>query len=341
MVSSLATTSGDGDEQGYLKKGYLWFLVFGNREVLTLLLLLLIFAVTMAVGSVPGVANQMLYTENLPGTALLYLLTGTITLVTVVLSINQLVLSHQLGSVEEQETAIRSLLSHRAAVSEHTDSALTPEQPTAFLSLLLSAILGLVQDTSALLGDASIPEDHREQLQAFLDTVKNDFREAEDGLSDTTFQDVLLISVLEKVNATSHLRRIRDHQRTAEALPMNEENALDDLEKSLELFVISAEYFKIAYLQTQFIRFSRSLLLISIPALIITFFTSTLIAPGLTAGTTAGADNLLWITAAALAIAVSPFALLISYMARLMTLSRTTVFSGPFTREDTVEPLLQ
>lgn len=331
-----------GASQGYLRKGYLWFLVFGNREVLSLILLLLIFAVTVLVGSIsPGVAEQFLRAENMPGSALLYLLTGIITLVTVVLSINQLVLSHQLGSVEEQASAIRSLLDHRSAVSEHTESATTPERPTAFLSLLLTTIVGLIQDLGSRMDESDMLGQKHEQLREFIDAVEEDLDASQDRVDNTQFQSISLVSALERLNATSHLRKLRNHRRTAEDLPDNVAKTLNDLEEALELFVISGEYFKIAYLQTQFIQFSRSLLLIAIPALLSTFYASTIITPELTAGTTLGVDNLLWLTSGALSVSTAPFVLLISYMARLMTLSKTTVFSGPFTRKDTVEPFIQ
>ncbi|WP_137285498.1 hypothetical protein [Halorussus salinisoli] len=78
------------------------------------------------------------------------------------------------------------------------------------------------------------------------------------------------------------------------------------------------------------INFSRALLYIGLPSLLVAFYAAQTYDSGVFPGTTFGVENRLWFVSAAVTVTLLPFMTLISYVSRLATLSQSTLFIGPF-----------
>lgn len=106
---------------------------------------------------------------------------------------------------------------------------------------------------------------------------------------------------------------------------------------ALRRYTVAREYFRTLYLQAQFIRFSRAMLLTGLPALLVAHYSVGLIGPEALPGTTLGVRNLLWFEGGTFTVALVPIFVIISYVARIVTLAETTIFISPFTPEHRTE----
>ena len=123
-----------------------WLLVEGNRLVVGVLLTAPVAAVVCGL-VLTGVAPL---TRRTPVLFLLFaLVSANVTLVTVVVSINQFVLARHLESPGEVREGLSAVIDYREAVGETTDESVLPVRPGAFLDLLFRAVEA---DLSALAG---------------------------------------------------------------------------------------------------------------------------------------------------------------------------------------------
>lgn len=72
------------------------------------------------------------------------------------------------------------------------------------------------------------------------------------------------------------------------------------------------------------------LLYVGLPSLLLAFYAAQTYDSGVFPGTTFGVENRLWFVSAAVTVTLLPFMTLISYIARLATVSQSTLFIGPF-----------
>lgn len=307
-----------------------WFTIEGDRRIVSAVVFLIVFVVTLLFGAAWG-AQRFMFGGVSTATALLYLLTAIVTLTTVVLSINQLVLSYSLGPIEKQQQALEDTLSYRERVSELAGAEELSERPTEVINTLLDEIRREAKQCHAHASTASsMDEDIRNQLTLFLDELEQDIPDTQQGLEETQFRQLPFVSRAEAFDATDRLATLRSLRRAIQDPPRSVEQHLQPLEDSLELLVIGTEHFKMSYLQSQFIEFSRSLLYVALPALLITFYATQVLGQNAFQGAFLGIPHSLWAASSGVTIAVTPFIVMISYAFRLATLSRLTVFTGPF-----------
>jgi hypothetical protein len=60
--------------------------------------------------------------------------------------------------------------------------------------------------------------------------------------------------------------------------------------------------------------------------------------PNTVTGTTLGVDNVVWLVSAAVAVALVPFVLLLSYLLRIATVAKRTLAIGPFVLQEIERP---
>ena len=118
---------------GWRNAAFRWTVIEGNRLVVAGALLgaiLVTLLVLLAVGLFPSSPGDPLY--------LLFsaFLGGNITLITVVIAINQLVFSRELGSPGDLEQRTRNAVEYRDQVQEVMDRAVSPVMPGSFLLVL-------------------------------------------------------------------------------------------------------------------------------------------------------------------------------------------------------------
>ena len=313
---------GEGDRDGPKE----WLLIDGNRFVVAGLLALLTFVVIYGLSRLGLIG---LGTKSNVRTLLSSgIASGMLTLITVTLSINQLLLSRVFGSINELSDRLEGTNEFRERIAEITDEHSTPNHPAAFLALIMRAIRDRVARLERdLAGDVPADfEPYLEGLDAYagtvLATVENDSRTGKSSTSE------VLSSILGPEYADL-LRRTR-HLHNEHELSLSEEatSELEDLRELLEAIAILRQFFKTLAIQQDLARLSRAIAYSGFGALLTTFALALVYQSS--SGAVIPAQWLPLVTSVGLAIVVLPLALLLSYMLRVATVSRYSVSAGSF-----------
>lgn len=155
--------SNDGTDDQTMSKLYHaantdWILLTGNRMIIALCLAVLLglfFGILELLGLVPLLNLQALF--------YIYsgLITGNLTLITVVVSINQLFLSRELRTPGEVQTQIEDVVEYREEVEEATDE-IAPVKPLGFLRVLVEATREEAQQLGGFAKNGVITSGHEE-----------------------------------------------------------------------------------------------------------------------------------------------------------------------------------
>jgi len=308
-----------------------WILLEGNRIAVTSALLSFVFASLMFVGEFWTFEMQRLLIET-PAvqTILNSLLSGIILLVSIVVSINSIVLSHDITSIETQEERIEGVTQFRREVGRLAESNESPSDPASFLDLMASVIhdraTALAEVTEG--SDEEITRDVQEYVDEIAETVDR-LGNHDDSVSGAEF-GVLWLGL--EVDYGPHM----DRSRTLRSAHKNElsdtfDERLDDLLRAFQLFATGKEYFKTLYYSREVSQLSRVLLVVALPTILVTASAILAINAGILPGTWVfGLPPLLTFVATVFTIALAPFLVLTSYILRLATVSRRTAAAGPF-----------
>ena len=316
-----------------------WLFLDGDRHAVAAALLLGAFLALLGLGSVGAIAvDEPDAVRGIAGG----LIPGLFTFLSIVLAINQLVLSQEYGSADEIRTRVEALREYRTDVEADAGRAPSPIVPTEFLALIartLESEATTLEDRAAALDD-----ERRESVVSFAETVRADAGRATEILSRSEPGRVnAILSVLDYPYSRQlyEARRIRsaaaepngagetDEKNDAsdgDALPPAVDDALVDLVETLEFFSVARTHFRTTYTQRVLAQLSRLLLLIGAPALLATFVLGLL--------PTVSAPILeryqLVIVSGLLTVALAPFAALFAYILRVATVSERTIAVGPF-----------
>lgn len=317
-----------------------WFLLDANRNATAGLLLVGGFVVIVLVGSFGPVSVEAFLTEGVsPGTVLVELLKAIVSVVVIVLSINQLVLSPGLGPVGEQQERYEQSIDLRERVEDSTGIEVSPASPAAFLAVLLNAIVDQAEQIAEIapsVGDSDL----REQSDEFTNTVIGEAEIVSDVLSSSRFGTFEVISAALRFAISEKVRSLRRLQQSDdESLPDPLAAAFDEMNDLLELYAVAREYLKTVYIREEYISLSEGLLYTGLPAIIVAFLASQIYAPSVFPGEFFGVEKRLLFVSAAVMVSLTPFVVLISYVFRLAAMSRSTLFVGPFDARETGENL--
>lgn len=305
---------------------YEWFVLVGDRLVLTAVLLA-VFAVCVVALQYTSVVivtdtTQMLYLFQA-------LVGGNMTLVTIVLSINQLVLSRELKTPRELHDQIETVIDYRNSVSETTGASAPPPTPADFLSVLLDG----TRDTAHRLGDTVTDTDHAE-LVADVDDLVSKITGHIDHISDVLDRSqggvFSALAVTLETNYSHQLNEaFRIKMEYTDELSSTTKETLDDLTQNLKQVDIARQYFKSIYIQSELARLSKILLFVGVPAigsalLLLLVYASTP-EPLATTGYLKIAVPVVVI------LGFLPLAVLFSFLLRIATVAEHTVAITPFT----------
>lgn len=327
LSDTLRTDS--GEEVDWRTRIERWVLVDANRWLVAGVLTGFVFVSTVVVGAFgPVSAREFLVRGVSPGSVLVELLKTIVSLVTIVLSINQLVLSPQLGPVGSQRDRLEDAMELRRSAEDALGISVSPSSPSRFLFALAMALEYRV-DRLDEVARPDVP--FRPQLDEYVHTVRDATDRVTEELRDAHFGEFEAIPLVMTFETSGKIRQARliRHQHRRE-LTDAERDAIDDVLDALELFTTARAYLKTIYIRSEFINFSRALLYVGLPCLLAAFFASQIYGPNVFPGTTLGIENLLWFVSGAVTITLVPFVLMISYVSRLATLSQSTLFVAPF-----------
>ncbi|WP_135827685.1 hypothetical protein [Halorussus halobius] len=259
------------------------------------------------------------------------MLGALVTGVTLVVTINQLVLSQELGPLGDQHRRMSDTMDVRTYAAELLGET-TPADPSTFLRDLLRS----ARDRAETLR-AAVAADRAGDLGREVDVVVDDVADNAASVADRldaaefgTFEVVFAALDFDYSWAVFHVERLRDEYDLSD----EEDAALDDLRTALVMFAPAREHVKTLYFQWALVDLSRLIVYAAVPALVVSGIGIAFLGAETFPGATLGVGNLLWVVAAGFTVTLVPFLLLVSYILRIATVAKRTLAIGPLVLRD-------
>ncbi|WP_226481318.1 hypothetical protein [Natrinema amylolyticum] len=328
----------DSDSSGVLSQRAgvgglrLWVLLRMGRWLFTAAVLMIVFVVLVAASRL-GLTPLRLIVAQHNGTFWIFsafigaIITGT----SIVVTINQLVLSQELGAVGDQRERMQNAMDFRKDIEDSLEyEDVTPPEPAAFLYELVD---GVEEEAEQL--EETVADNHGDEIQEkvadYVDdivenaqVVKEDLKDAQFGTFDVIW-NALNFNYSRKIYDARKIRA--DH---GDDLSDDADDELHEMIEILKFFGPAREHFKTLYFQWELINLSRALLYISVPALAVMGLLMMYIDGNALPGTTLGIGNLVWLTSAGFVVGLAPFVIFIAYILRIATVAKRTLAMGPF-----------
>lgn len=321
-----------------LQRWRLRLLVDADRRSVVALLAGTVFVATVLVGLFGPVSVQEFLTGGTSiGDAYIEIQTGIITAMTIVLAINQLILSPDLGPVSLQRKRLTDAIGLRSEVEDVADEPTTPTEPSAFMRTVVDGIHREIDELEeAVADDTDAP--FYDDVRSNIDEARADTSRVNEALEKTTFGRIGFVGAVMHYDASRDIETVRriDNE-YADSLSNAQQVALHNVLDALQRYTTAREYFRTVYIRSEFARFSRLVLYTAIPALVVAHFTIGIVGEDVLVATTFGVRDLLWLESAAFTVSILPVFVVVSYVARLVTISETSIFVSPFTPEKTSE----
>ncbi|MFB6205916.1 MAG: hypothetical protein ABEJ05_05240 [Haloglomus sp.] len=313
-----------------------YLLVEADRRIVTLWLLVsMLAALVLVMVALPGSASAVRSGD--PVETLFQALVGaTVTGVTLVLTLNQLVLSQELGAAGDQRERMSGAMAFRTDVADYLEDPISPAEPSAFLRAMVTAAGAQAEHLGDTV-DEDADDEAREGVRDLAEGVKTAADQVSGSLSGATFGQYDVVDAalnFEYSRKVYRARRLR--QAYGDRLSGETCDSLEDLEGLLRLFGPAREHFKTLYFQSELVDLSRLVLFSSLPSLAITV--SMLVAfdaAALPRTTPIGVDAAVLLVCVAASLALVPFFLLLSYVLRIATITGRTLSIGPFILRET------
>jgi hypothetical protein len=258
---------------------------------------------------------------------------STVTGVTLVLTLSQLVLSQEQGAVGDQRGRMEEATTFRSDVADLLEDPVSPTEPSAFIRALVGATEERADEVANAVEDLD-DEELRDGIIEFVDAIRENSEGVRSDLEGARFGEFEVISAALNFNYSWKLYTAQRLQAEhAESLSAHASDRLAALENVLELFGPAREHFKTLYFQWELIDLSRTILWTSLPSLVVSTWALLFFDPA--PGGVAGVPFALMQAAAVVAIALLPFAVLLSYMLRIVTVTKRTLSIGPFILRET------
>lgn len=304
-----------------------WTVIEGNRLVVAGTLLggiLLLLLVLLAVNLFPRAPGDPLYL------LISAFLGGNLTLITVVIAINQLVFSRELGSPGDLEKRTRNAVEYRDQVQEVMDREVSPVMPGSFL-LVLHENLG--KRAQALRETITNPDD--DDLAAEIDelvaALRGDVRDVTRAV-DTPAADEQIFGAIAATLGTTQAEQLYDLSRVEtqyEARLSDEQRELfESLREHLLHIDVARKYFRTVYITKELSFLSRVLLIVGLPAQL--FLAATLAVYDLAAIEALPAAAIVGATLVAMVACFAPLAILASFVLRLSWVAQRNATVMPF-----------
>ncbi|WP_216087248.1 hypothetical protein [Halopiger xanaduensis] len=256
------------------------------------------------------------------------LISGNFTLITVVVSINQLVLSQELQSPGELESEISETVDYREEVEAVADRP-APAEPAGFLRLVMESARQDVQRLGGLSAN-TLPDDAAAEIDEIVADLTGEFDRI-DGLVQESDSGIFqTLSTTLETNFADQIHRLETVRWEYEsAIPDETDAAIDDVLDRLREIDIARQYFKSMYLQVELSRLSRYLFYAGIPAVAVAV--GSLFVLTTTSGPPFATRVQFVVFPTAVTIGTFPLLLLFAYILRTATVTERTAAITPFT----------
>jgi len=301
-----------------------WVLLDGNRLAVAAVVLAIlagVFTVVELLGWVPLESYQPLF-YVFSG-----LIGGNLTLITVVVSINQLLLGRELETPGELESEMENVVQYREAV-EDAAGKLAPVKPLGFLQLLFESTRQQAQRIGGM-SYGAVDEEVCEDVDDVLESLTAHLDRTIDQLQQSEPDTFEVLSTTLQTNYAEDIHRIRRLQTDrGDALPDSVMEAMEDLIDDLQRIDVARQYFKSVYLQEELSSLSRVLLYAGVPAEAASVVA--LLALTTRGGTVVTTNGHLFFPTA-IVVSFLALALLFAFILRTATVTERTAATIPFT----------
>lgn len=329
--SESANTMAERGEDNRLK---LWILIYASRWTLTALSVVGLFvALVLVMHSGPSTLQKILQADDV--SALFSAIVGAIiTSVTLILTVTQLVISQEIGSLSEQGQRLESQKDFRKSVEETLGLDVSPSEPANFFRALVIA--------TADRGEAILEVAEKEQFEGateiatFAEGLIEHAESIQEQLIDAEFGSFTVLSAVLDYNYSQKIheaRRLRNEY--GDQLDGNVVTALDDLIETLRFFGPTRGFFKTVYFQWELIDVSRAMVYSALPVLGASAYMILAFEARQITGAVYGIQYVYIITSAAFAFSLIPFVLLLAYVIRILSVLKRTLAPGSFVLRDT------
>lgn len=250
---------------------------------------------------------------------------GLFTLITVALTINQLISSRVFGSPNTLRARYEGADDLRRSVEEVTGRSPGPVDTVAFISMLGEELerLASTLDERAREPPGSVPStlpEYVSDLSAYASTVAGVSQRMEPAAVTSTLAGS---DYARFVSRTDEL--VSDH---GDRLSEEAEGTLDDVGRLLEAVAVTRQYFKTIVIQQELAQLSRLIIFTGLPALLVALYVPLVYRTGPTS--VLNPELLPAVVGGAIAVVVAPLVVLLVYVLRIATIMRYTVSVGPF-----------
>lgn len=319
----------------------IWLFVEANRLLIVGALATVVFVTLVAVGALYPDAVAVIRSGASIDYTFQAFVGAVITGVTLVVTLNQLVLSQEFGQVGDQRERMEQTMDFRRRTEDAINAPVSPPEPTAFVRALVEATRNRAIALRETTDSGASPE-LREKIETLTGSIESNADEVSDQIEDASFGRYSFLSAALDFNYSWKLfsvRRISGEH--ADELTDEQAEALEKLATLLELFGPAREHFKTLHIRSELVKLSRVILASSIPALLVALGMLYYFDPARITGAVLGVSTLVLAVSAAATVAVLPFLILIAYVFRLATVVQLTLAIGPFTlgENKTREPI--
>ncbi|MHB9285923.1 hypothetical protein ACKVMT_02650 [Halobacteriales archaeon Cl-PHB] len=307
----------------------LWLLLGANRLALTAVLAVGVFLALLLISTLvsPSLQAEIKSTDTIEtifSATIGVLVTGT----TLVVTINQLVLSQETGPLGDQRQRMSDAMDFRTYATQLLGETPAAE-PAGFLQELVDTSRQRATDVGDLVGENDDPA-LREQVEHFTVSLTSNADVVAAELEDAEFGTFDVMAAALDYNYSwkiYQIQRLRDDFEGS--LSDAELAAFDDLESALAMFGPAREHVKTLYFQWALVDLSQYILYLAVPALIVAGSMLTFVGAGSFPGATLGVPNVTWVVVGAFTFTLTPFLLFTSYILRIATAAKRTLAVGP------------
>lgn len=321
----MAVNESDGDDtESSTERWREWFLLDGPRlhvATVTVAVLFALLAVLSVSGLVPLRSVQPLFY------AYGGMISGNLTVVTVVVAINQLLLSRELYTPDELESQMAGVIDYREDIREIVDQV-PPVEPLGFYRLLVEASREEAQSLGGLTVTEADEELH-DELQPLVSDLTAKADEVDALLQKSDPSTFHVLSTTLTTNYSKEVNQLRRIQSRHDRLPDDVEASIESLVDYIEDIDVARQYFRSIYIQEELASLSRQLFYVGLGSLVV-------LAGGLLVLTTSSGASiprpyLPIVVAAVITVGLSPLSLLFAFIVRIATVSERTAALFPFT----------
>lgn len=306
-----------------------WVLLDGDRHLVAAVMLagLVVILGGVLASGVGAVTNTNSLTRLFAA-----LVGGNLTLVTVAISINQLILSKEFATPDELHDHIRDVVELRREIEEIAGVDVSPVGIGEFLDFLVEQVREHGEQLQSM-ADESRDGQTRADIERYADTLVVEADRITKALHDRPSGAFHTLRTILDTDFTGDVYAGQLLQARGQSEPDPVVRTLDDVFDLLEYVGVARQYFKGLYIQRELAELSRTLLYVGVPA--VTLPALAVFVYGHPAGPAVTGPVLRTFVLVVTVSAAAPLAILVAYVLRIATVTHRTASLMPFQiRED-------